>query len=192
MNQFVSRFRIVLTAVALVFGIAVLGSASVSAHETRVVLTDYSFVVGFVSEPAISGDTNGISIEVTKADVPVEGLADTLQARVIFGDESKDMVLTPVYNTPGAYQATFIPTVAGDYTFQFTGTIEGATIDETFTSSPETFDSVADRAELEFPISANGSSDDRTLTMPLGVGAVVLIAGGLYLVRRRTVEQPGQ
>ncbi|MEJ7839930.1 MAG: hypothetical protein WKF81_14045, partial [Thermomicrobiales bacterium] len=86
MNQFVSRIRIVLSAVALIFGFSVLGSATVSAHETRVVLTDYSFVVGFVNEPAISGDTNGIFIEVTKADVPVEGLADTLQSRVIFGD----------------------------------------------------------------------------------------------------------
>jgi LPXTG-motif cell wall-anchored protein len=192
MHFLASRMRVVLALVAVVLGMSLFGASSVSAHEERVVATDYTFVVGFINEPAISGDTNGISLEVTKAGAPVEGLGDTLKAKVIFGDQSKDMTLSPVWNTPGAYEAVFIPTAPGDYTFQFTGTIETVTVDETFTSSPEGFDSVADRADFEFPVDANGSTSDSTVAMPFLVGAVILIAGGLFFVRRRAVAQPGQ
>lgn len=192
MYRILSRSRIVFASILALLGLSLLGSAGVSAHESRTVATDYEFVVGFVNEPAISEEANGVLLEVTKADAPVEGLADTLQVKVIFGDQSKDMVLTPIYNTPGAYEAVFIPTAPGDYTFQFTGMIEGVAVDETFTSSPEGFDSVADRTELEFPVSANGSTDDQTLAMPFAVGAVVLLAGGAFFIRRRAELQSGQ
>lgn len=192
MNSIASRIRVVLALVAIVIGSALLGSNAVSAHEERTVATDYTFVVGFLTEPAISGDTNGISLEVTMADVPVEGLGDTLKATIIFGDQTKDVTLSPVWNTPGAYKAVFIPTAPGDYSFHFTGTIDSVAIDETFTSSPEGFDSVADRADYEFPADANGSSSDRNVAMPVLVGAVLLIAGGLFFVRRRAEAQPGR
>lgn len=189
MHFLASRLRVVLVLVAIVLGMSLIATSSVSAHEERTVATDYTFVVGFLNEPAISGDTNGISLEVSKAGAPVEGLGDTLKAKIIFGDQTKDVTLSPVWNTPGAYKAVFIPTAPGDYTFQFTGTVETATVDETFSSSPEGFDSVADRADYEFPADANGSTSDRSVAMPFFVGAAVLIGGGLFFVRRRTVEQ---
>lgn len=189
MYRLMSCAHFVFAAFLVVLGLSLLGSTRVSAHESRTVGTDYEFVVGFVSEPAISEEANGVYVSVTRADAPVEGLADTLQVKVIFGDQSKDMILTPVYNAPGDYEAVFIPTAPGDYTFQFTGMIEGVAVDETFTSSPEGFDSVADRTELEFPVSANGSTDEQTLAMPFAVGAVVLIAGGAFFVRRRAEMQ---
>ena len=192
MNFLASRLRVLLALVAVVIGMSLIGAATTVAHEERTVATDYTFVVGFLTEPAISGDTNGISLEVTTADVPVEGLGDTLKATIIFGDQSKDVILSPVFDTPGAFKTVFIPTAPGDYAFHFTGTIAGVAIDETFTSSPEGFDSVADRADYEFPVEANGSTTDRNVAMPFLVGAVVLIAGGLFFVRRRAVTQPGQ
>ena len=192
MQNLRSHLRAAVAVFALVLGFSLMTSSAVSAHEHRTVATDYTFVVGFLNEPAVSGDTNGISLEVTKGETPVEGLADTLQAKIIFGDESRDMTLVPTWNTPGAYEAIFIPTAPGDYTFQFTGTIEGVAIDETFTSSPEGFDSVADRAELEFPVSANGSTDDLTVAMPFLVGAVLVVAGRFLFLRRRTIAQLGQ
>ncbi len=161
-----------------------------SAHETRVVATDYSFVVGFINEPAVQGDTNGMWLEVTMAEAPVLGLADTLQAQVIFGDDTRDMALTPAFGEEGVYEAVFIPSEPGDYTFRFFGQINGVDVDETFTSSPEGFDSVAARTDLEFPGSTGevGSNDGDTMSvaMPLAAGAVVLIlgAGGLALRRR--------
>lgn len=189
MTSFFSRARLAFGVIAAIVALSIFGTSGVAAHEQRTVATDYTLVVGFVDEPAISGDTNGISLDVTKGDAPVEGLADTVKAQIIFGDQTKDIALTPVFNTPGAYEAVFIPTAPGDYTFHFTGTIEGVAIDETFTSSPEGFDSVADRADYEFPVEAHGSTSNRDLAMPLVVGVVVLAGGGLILLRRRANVQ---
>ena len=192
MQILTSRLRAAVAVLAVILGFSILATGSVAAHEERTVATSYSFVVGFIEEPAISGDTNGISVEVTKAGAPVEGLADTLKAQIVFGDQTKDVALTPVFNKPGAYEAVFIPTAPGDYAFHFTGTVEDAAVDETFTSSPEGFDSVADRADFEFPVEANGSTSEGNVAMPFLVGGIVLIAGGLLFVRRRAVAQHGQ
>lgn len=176
----------------LIIGVAFLALAApfiASAHETREVATEYSFVVGFIDESAIQNDTNGIWVEVTKGETPVLGLSDTLQAQVIFGDQSRDMTLAPAFGEEGVYEAVFIPTEPGDYTFRFFGQIEGTDIDETFTSSPEGFDPVLARSELEFPASDDtGSTDDDTasVAMPLAAGAVVLMAGIGYAIRRRS------
>jgi len=162
------------------------------AHETREVATGYTFVVGFIEEPAIQWDTNGIWLEVTSGEEPVPGLADTLQAQVIFGDQTRDMTLTPAFGDEGVYEAVFIPTEPGDYTFRVFGEVDGVEVDETFTSSPEGFDSVVARAELEFPTGQGevGSGEDtRSVTMPLVTGTAVLAlagAGGLALRRRTT------
>ena len=187
MTSFFCRVRRAFGVIAVALAISILGTAGVSAHEQRTVGVDYSFVVGFINEPAISGDSNGIFLEVTMGNAPVEGLGDTLTAQIIVGDQSKDIALTPVFDTPGAYEAVFIPTAPGDYTFHFTGMIGDVAIDETFTSSPEGFDSVADRTEYEFPVAAHGSISNRDLAMPMVVGAVVLVGGWLVLVRRRSI-----
>lgn len=156
-----------------------------SAHEHRNVGA-YAFVVGFVNEPTIQGDTNGLSLTVTstKDNKPVEGLADTLKAQVIYQKEKKDLTLIPVYNQPGAYQSVFIPTQAGDYTFHITGTINGQQVDESFTSGPDTFDSVAPRTDYEFPAGKSSSASDR-LAMPASAAGVMLVLlGGAYALRK--------
>jgi hypothetical protein len=142
---------LVLIAAAMLAMTSMLMPFSASAHESRKVATDYVFVVGFLDEPAIQGDTNGISLEVTKADKPVTGLDLTLKAEIIVGDQKKEVALSPVWKTDGSYEAVFIPTQPGDYAFRFFGTVDGTTIDETFTSSPNGFDSVAPRTDYEFP-----------------------------------------
>lgn len=183
---------------SILFGIGILLTALIalipitaSAHETRTVGTDYEFVVGFINEPAIQGDTNGISVRITKGDQPVLGAADTLTAQVSIGDQVKDMTLTPAYGEEGLYESVFIPTQPGDYSFRFTGTLEGVAVDETFTSSPEGFDSVQPRSDLEFPatIDETGSRQDGSLDLafPMIAGGLVLAVGTAgYAIRRRT------
>jgi len=135
-----------------------------TAHEHRQV-GEYSFVVGFLNEPAISNELNGLDLRISlpmagatpDADgeittEPVAGLEATLQAEVIFGDQRMPLTISPVWNTPGSYQAHFIPTQPGDYSFHIWGTINGTEIDEMFTAGPETFSTVIDRATLEFPV----------------------------------------
>ncbi len=59
--------------------------------------------------------------------------------------------LVPSFNQPGTYFGHFFPMAEGDYTFRIAGDIEGNAMDESFTSSPEGFDSVQPREPLEFP-----------------------------------------
>lgn len=183
--------RVGMAAVALVVvAILSLPATSVSAHEERVVATDYTFTVGFINEPAVQNDTNGIWVEITKADKPVLAASDTLSAQVIFGDQTRDLTLTPAFGEDGVYESVFIPTQPGDYTFRLFGELEGVAVDESFTSSPEGFDSVAARSDLEFPAPpANGSRQETgavILAFPMIVGGAVLALGaGALAVRWR-------
>jgi sensor c-di-GMP phosphodiesterase-like protein len=58
----------------------------------------------------------------------------------------------------GEFDAAIEPTVPGDYTFHFTGSINGQNIDQKFTSSDKTFDTVKDPTEIQFPakVPSNG------------------------------------
>lgn len=157
------------------------------AHEHRDV-GDYTFTVGFINEPAIQGDTNGIWVEILQGDEPVTGLADTLQAQVLFGDQTRDFTLTPAWGEDGVYRAVFIPTEPGDYTFRFFGQINDVDVDESFTSSPEGFDSVQPRADLEFPSTSDeGDSGSAVITlgMPLAAATVLVAGVAAWGVRRR-------
>jgi hypothetical protein len=136
-----------------------------TAHEHRTV-GKYEVVVGFLNEPAVSNELNGLDFRVTELPAaeagatpeaeaaegtPVEGLETTLQAEVIFGDQRMPLTLRAAWNSPGHYAANFIPTQPGDYSFHIWGTINGMAFDETFTAGPETFSTVIDRTTLEFP-----------------------------------------
>lgn len=134
------------------------GGFRADAHEQRDVADQYSFVVGFLAEPAFAGQQNGMSLEISTLDPtggtdsdPVEGAEETLTAEVIYGDASMPLELDAVYNQPGAYGAIFFPTLPGDYTFHITGTIGDTAIDETFTSADGGFGAVEDPTPLMFP-----------------------------------------
>lgn len=172
-----------LTALALgLFTIAAIPQMG-SAHEERTIGDVYDVVVGFTEEPAIADEMNGVLLEVSNAGVPVEGIADTLQVQLIWGDQTKDLALTPIFDQPGGYKAPFIPTVEGDYTFRFFGEIEGVAIDETFISSPGGFDSVQPRSTYEFP-AKEGESVDRVAMPAVVAGAVLVISAGVLAIRR--------
>lgn len=183
-SRFFRAFLLVMLVVGGFFSVS-----SASAHEHRDV-GSYTFVVGFLNEPAFEGELNGMSVEITNAETkqPVEGLEKTLKAQVIFGAEQRDMTLTPVWNEPGHYKAHFYPTAAGDYTFRFYGDIEGAQVDESFTSKPGGFNAVQAPAELQFPASvpaaselstqlAAAQSSARTATMLGGAGLLFGLVG---------------
>jgi len=144
------------------------------AHENRQVADGvYNLEVGFISEPAFVNQQNGLFLMVQRVEPDVEvtpsavveaeeeaghhgdgsgviGLESTLQAEVIYINQRMPLVLSPT-EQPGVYESIFFPTAVGDYSFRIYGTIEGISIDETFTSSPQGFDSVKDPAPLQFP-----------------------------------------
>jgi hypothetical protein len=137
------------------------------AHEVRQLADGkYQIVVGFIDEPVFAGDKSGLEFFVTdlsapaspvaeagsnEEGAPVEGLEKTLQAEVIFGDQTMELPLKARFNSPGAYESVFFPMKPGDYTFRIFGTLGDTEIDESFTSSPEGFGAVEDSAPVQFP-----------------------------------------
>jgi hypothetical protein len=177
-----------------------LGTGIVSADEVREI-DDITMVVGFLDEPVFVGQKSGLDLRVTHADEPVEGLEETLEAEVIFGDDTRALELSPAFGEPGAYRSVFIPTAAGPYTFHITGEIDGEPIDESFTAGPDTFGEIRDTGENQFPVvlpaagdiardAEAGANAATTSTIALGLGAAGLVAGllalGLTLARRRS------
>jgi hypothetical protein len=161
-----------------------------SAHEHRKVADDtYELTVGFIDEPAFVNLKNGLSLRVVTVDgeKPVEGLVDTLKAEVIYGADSMELDLEPVFNDPGHYEAVFFPTATGAYTFHISGEIEGHKIDEKFESGPETFSEVEPIEPLQFPKPADSSHASSSLAYPAEIGAagLVVIGAGWWLGRTR-------
>jgi hypothetical protein len=138
-------------AAALLLALAVPGLAS--AHERRDV-GKLQFVVGFIAEPAILGEPNGIDLRITDkaSGQPVEGAEKTLKAMVQYGGgQPRELPLRARFGQKGAYTADLIPTKAGAYIFTFTGTVGDEPVDQKFESGPGRFNDVEDAAKLQFP-----------------------------------------
>lgn len=180
--------------------LTVVGTGTTFAHESREI-GDIIMVVGFLDEPVYSGQKSGLDLRVTRGGEPVEGLEETLRAEVTFGDQTRDLPLTPAFGEPGAYRSVFFPTAAGPYTFHVFGDIEDEAIDESFTSGPETFSDVRDVTAGQFPVvlppagdtardARSGAAAAGSASLALLVGGAGLVAGlvaiGLTLARRRT------
>jgi hypothetical protein len=193
-----NRFALLLYA-----GLLIVFGGSAAAHvDVDVADGQYVMEIGFRDEPALQGQPNAVYIAVGKYGTggtePVEGLAGTLQAEV-----SRDGLTTTIPFVPmgdGQYEAPFIPTATGDYTFRILGEIEGNPVDESVTSGPQTFNSVDALTAYEFPpVEAAASSVQSDLAVAqeavsqarlisivsLVVGAVALIVSALAMTRNR-------
>ncbi len=179
--------------------VALIGVGAAAAHEVREV-GEYTFVVGFLNEPVYSGDKSGLDLRVSQGEEPVEGLEESLTATVTFGETTRNLEISAVFGQPGAYQSVFFPTAAGPYTFRISGELDGAAIDEAFTSGPDTFSEVRDVTAGQFPVVFPATSDivrdaeagagaASTATIALVLGGAGLVAGlvalGLSVARRR-------
>jgi hypothetical protein len=131
-----------------------------SAHVLKTV-GPYDLLIGFGNEPTYTGAQNSVFLRLTDAKTgsPIldEGLGDTLKVSVGFGTQTKQLALVSSFDpdsgqgTKGVYNAYFVPTVPGDYTFHFFGAIRGQKVNISVKSSPTTFDSAHDPAAVEFP-----------------------------------------
>jgi hypothetical protein len=125
---------------------------------------EYRVEIGWMNEPVVSGETNGIEFYVSPLvpcpDIPepikcaesqdfkngVEGLKKTIKMQLIYKDESITLPLSPDHNIPGKYYAFINPTVSGFYQANVLGTIEDTPI--SLSMHPP---KVAERAYIEFP-----------------------------------------
>lgn len=206
-------------AVSLLMVLVLIGTAL--AHEHREV-GPYEFTVGWANEPALVNQPNGLDLRVARvADEgeaaeeeeehtegagaedahegaqPVEGLETSLQAEIIYGDQTMPLELRAVFGQPGAYTADVIPTVPGSYIFRVFGEVEGTQVDEQFNSADGEFSDVEPLDALQFPQSANAQAEEAMVASAqdvnnarlfgiagLVVGALGLLLGLLALARR--------
>lgn len=132
-------------------------SQTAFAHERRTVGA-YSLTVGWIVEPAVEGQKNGIDLRVatgTGTDAkPVEGLEKTLKVEITHIDTNTTKVfdIRTIFRDPGHYTNDLVITAPGNYRFRFFGNIESLAVNETFTSSPTTFGEVHSVNDIQFPI----------------------------------------
>ncbi len=179
--------RILTTVLALFATLSALAMPS-AARETRTLADRFMVEIGFVDEPAIQADTNGLWLRVTEDEEPVTGLEQTLQAEVIYGDAVRALPLIPTTDQAGVYTSTFIPVQPGDYTFHIFGTIADLAVDERFSSAPEGVAPVDARIDYEFPTAAQGWMPER-LAMPAAIGAATLAVIAVTALVRRGNER---
>jgi hypothetical protein len=110
---------------------------------------DLEFIVGWRSEPAVTGQLNGLDLGVRYPgnQTPVEDLASTLTAQYEYGGQVKQLVLDDQFGKPGWYTDSIIPTKEGTYTVRIGGAAVGHAI--SFTVDPEAVDPAGD---LQFPV----------------------------------------
>lgn len=156
-----ARVLMTLAMVAAVSALFIAATAAPASAHVRKTVGPYRLLIGFGNEPTYAGAQNSVFLQLTnaKTGAPIvdEGLGDTLHVGVAFGTQTKLLPLVSSFDpdsgqgTRGVYNAYFIPTVPGDYTFHFFGSIGKQKVNITVRSSPTTFDSAHDPASIEFP-----------------------------------------
>jgi hypothetical protein len=140
-------------AVAFLLAGAVLAVSPIaaSAHAERRV-GPFDLEIGFFNEPAYVGVPNAVFLELSRGGEPVTDVGDALSVTVGFGDQTSDPFVFDPLEEPGQYQAPFIPSQAGAYTFALSGTLDGVRFDLSLTSGPKTFDEVQGLEGATFPV----------------------------------------
>lgn len=133
----------------------VVGAPGASAHAERSI-GPIDLEIGFGTEPAYVGQPNSVQVILSEHGKPVVDLGDSLKVQVSFGGQQTTLPLEPNFEVggdgePGDYRAWFVPSQAGPYTFQLSGSVHGTKIDLTVTSGPKTFDEVISPTEAMFP-----------------------------------------
>ena len=148
----------------IVLLLIILGSTGIAYGHTVDSVGDYRVEIGWMNEPVVSGETNGIEFYVSPL-IPcpeisepikcaesqefqngIEGLKKTVKIQLIYKDESITLPLSPDHNISGKYYAFVNPTVSGFYQANMLGTINDTPI--SLSMHPP---KVAERSYIEFP-----------------------------------------
>jgi hypothetical protein len=191
-----SRVLAAVTTFAIVVSSLAITSTVALGHERRVV-GPYTFVVGWLNEPAYVNLLNSLDLTVTETSgaKAVEGLEKTLKADLTFGGTTtaQPLTLAARFGLPGKYSGYVLPTRVGDYTFHITGTVGTMNIDEKFESGPGRFGSIESTDPLQYPQKLVSNADlaarlDQLQTLVIAgivLGGLALLASAAGLVMRR-------
>ena len=121
----------------------------------------YRLEIGWMNEPVVSKEINGIELFVSSLEPNLElneqkfkngisGLEKSLKIQLLYKEEKITLSLSPDHNIPGKYHAFVNPTVAGFYQVNILGSIK-----ETPVSLSMHPPKVDERSYIEFPQSSD-------------------------------------
>jgi hypothetical protein len=153
-----TRFVRAVMPVALIAGWLIVAPAT-SAH-THVQVGEYELGIGWGVEPTYVGVPNFVELSIEdEAGEPVTdlGRGDITVVVSTAGQSTEPLPIEPqfvvdAFGEPGEYGADLLPTVPGEYTFQFSGSLKGETVDVSVTSGEDTFSPVQASTDVEFPV----------------------------------------
>jgi hypothetical protein len=121
----------------------------VFAH-VEVVFSDISIVGGWVDEPPLINQLNGIVLTITQVSngQPVNNALAQVDITLQKGAETRPLEFQPT-EEPGVYTATILPTQTGQYAVVMRGTVAGQAIDGQIE-----IEDVEDTARFTFPPAA--------------------------------------
>jgi hypothetical protein len=151
-------------AATLLLSFLALNPSPVLAHE-EVVFGDINIVAGWVDEPPLLNQLNGILIIVTQVSngQPVNNALAQVDITLQKGAETRPLEFQPTEEA-GTYTATILPTQTGQYAVVMRGTIAGQAVDGQIE-----IEDVEDTARFTFPptgattttTSGNGSNNNQ-------------------------------
>ena len=130
---------------------------NVFAHTIDSIAEEYRIEIGWMNEPVVSGETNGIEIFLSPLESGLEpeeqefkngvgGLEKDLKVQLVFKDQKITLPLAADHNVPGKYYAFVDPTVSGYYQANILGEIKGVPV--SLSMHPP---KVNERSHIEFP-----------------------------------------
>jgi hypothetical protein len=127
----------------------------------------YRLEIGWLNEPAISQETNGIELFISELESGstaveqqfnpekgVEGLRKDLKIELVFKEKKIILKLTEDHDIPGKYYSMVDPTLPGFYQLNVIGTIGETTVSKSM-HPPK----VENRAHIEFPERADKTQE---------------------------------
>jgi hypothetical protein len=119
---------------------------------------EYRLEIGWMNEPVVSGETNGIELFVSTMEpgLPLEeqkfqkgitGLEETLKMQLVFRDQKIMLPFSADHNIPGKYYAFVDPTISGYYQANILGKIGDTNV--SLSMHPP---KVENRTHIEFPL----------------------------------------
>jgi MYXO-CTERM domain-containing protein len=118
--------------ILLALAALLLAAPLASAHKTVYTSDDkFKLTFGFLNEPAVTWTKTGIDLIITDnvTGGPVDGADKTLNASLVYGDQSRDLALKPQFGTHGRYTDVITMTRPGLYKLHLVGKVNGTTVD---------------------------------------------------------------
>ena len=143
------------------FSILIIPGFGIAFGHTIDSVDNYRLEIGWMNEPIVSGETNGIELFVSPLEPDLDlknqifqngvpGLEKSLKVQLVFQDHKITLPLEADHNIPGKYYAFVNPTISGYYQANILGTIGESTV--SLSMHPPKVD---ERSYIEFPESSD-------------------------------------